>query len=304
MFPRLRRGGLQWTGALPGAVVAALLCCANSGAAQHEATQRALDRALSGTSAVAVVLDDADGRLLAVERPREAAERASAPGSTLKPFFLAAALEKGAIREDTTLECHRHLRILGRDLTCSHPAALTAFRAEDALAYSCNSYFAQLSERFTPQQVIAVLEQAGLGSPPHLFAGESAGMLREADSDGEQALQVLGLEGVTATPAQMAEAYWQLWRRIDAAPTVRRGLEESVEYGMANPARTEGVALLGKTGTASDAGQAWTHGWFAGMASCGGQRIVVTIYVPRGNGGDAALLAHRFLSAWRSAVTR
>jgi cell division protein FtsI/penicillin-binding protein 2 len=110
---------------------------------------------------------------------------------------------------------------------------------------------------------------------------------------------VLGLDDVTATPAQMAEAYWRLWQQLDRAPAIRRGLEASVEYGMANPARTEGVKLLGKTGTASDAGQPWTHGWFAGMATGGEKGIVVVIYVPRGNGADAALLAHRFLSAWQ-----
>ena len=300
MFSTVRQRGWHWLGFL---LALAVLDCASSGAAERVAAQQTLDRALRGTSAVAVVLNGADGALLAAERPREAAARASTPGSTLKPFFLADALEKGLIRADATLECHRHLRILGRDLACTHPAALTQFRAEDALAYSCNSYFAQLSERFTPQEARRVLEEAGFGSPPHLFAAESTGMVREEDAQGERALEVLGLDGVLATPAQMAEAYWHLWRRIDAASAVWRGLDGSAEYGMANPARTEGVALLGKTGTASDAGQAWTHGWFAGMATDGTRRIVVVIYVPRGNGGDAALLAHRFLSAWRGALT-
>jgi cell division protein FtsI/penicillin-binding protein 2 len=67
---------------------------------------------------------------------------------------------------------------------------------------------------------------------------------------------------------------------------------------MAHEASTAGMTIAGKTGTASDAGEAWTHGWFAGIASQETGRVVVVIYVPRGNGADAAALAHRFFALW------
>lgn len=302
LLNRARGGISRWLVTNLAFPLVLLLAGTQCGAADRNATQAALDRALSGTSAVAVVLDAADGLLLAVAHSSEAAQRSSTPGSTLKPLFLQAALEKQIILPDTALLCHRHLRIHGRDLSCTHPAALSTFRAEDALAYSCNSYFAQLSERFTPNEMMAVLEAYGVGSRPHLFSAESAGMIHEASGGGERVLQMLGLDHVTISPAQLAKAYWQLGRHIDAVPPVRRGLEASVQYGMANPARTEGVSLLGKTGTASDAGQNWTHGWLAGIASCGPKTVVVVILIPRGNGADAALLAHSFLSAWRDAL--
>lgn len=218
----------------------------------------------------------------------------------MKPLFLEAALEGGLIHEDTILYCRRSLNIAGHDLACVHPPALTAFRADEAIAYSCNSYFAQLASRFAPGETADVLRSYGFGSRPHLFASESSGDVSVSWDEAHRALQVLGVADISATPAQLAEAYWLLERRSPLSPAVSRGLRESVTYGMAHPAATNGVVLLGKTGTASDPGEPWTHGWFAGMASCGGRSIVLVIFVPRGNGGDAASLAHRFLSAWRN----
>lgn len=266
--------------------------------------QMTLDRSLRRTAASAVVLDGSNGRLLAAERPSAAAWQSSAPGSTLKPFFLEAALRHGLIRDDTILYCRRDLRIAGHDLACTHPAALTAFRAEEAIADSCNSYFAQLASRFASNETADVLRSYGFGSRPHLFAAESAGEVSVPSDEAHRALQVLGVADISATPAQLAEAYWLLARRAPVAPAVSRGLRESVAWGMAHPAATGGVALLGKTGTASNPGEPWTHGWFAGTASRGGRSIVLVIFVPHGNGGDAALLAHRFLSAWRNGPAR
>jgi cell division protein FtsI/penicillin-binding protein 2 len=276
----------------------------SAGSAAVNPVQLTLDRSLRGTAAVAVILDTANGRLLAVERHHAAALQSSSPGSTLKPFFLNLALERGLIRDNTILYCQRNLRIAGHELACTHPTALTAFRADEAIAYSCNSYFAQLSARFTPKETAAVLREYGFGSRSHLFESESAGEVRTPSGEAQRALEVLGIAGVSATPAQMAEAYWLLDRRADVAPAVGRGLRESVTYGMAHPAITEGISLLGKTGTASDAGERWTHGWFAGIASYGGCRVVVVIFVPHGNGGDAAMLAHRFLLTWRNTPER
>ena len=72
---------------------------------------------------------------------------------------------------------------------------------------------------------------------------------------------------------------------------VARGLADSVSYGMADPAAVPGVMILGKTGTASDPGHAWTHGWFAGAIP---GHMLIVVYVPNGDGGSAARLAQRF----------
>jgi ATP-binding cassette subfamily B protein len=56
--------------------------------------------------------------------------------------------------------------------------------------------------------------------------------------------------------------------------------------------------ILGKTGTAKNTDEAWTHGWFAGGLS--GQ-VVVVIYVSHGDGGTAAVLARAFFLEMRNA---
>ena len=93
---------------------------------------------------------------------------------------------------------------------------------------------------------------------------------------------------------ELAHAYRDLLQRAPLTGPVLRGLEGSVNYGMANPAVTSGVTILGKTGTASDAGEPWTHGWFAGAIP---GRFVVVVYVPHGDGGTAARLAQTFFQA-------
>jgi cell division protein FtsI/penicillin-binding protein 2 len=284
----------------------AVLCWALPAGAggRTDGAQRALNAALANTGAVAVVLDGDDGRMIAAMHAERAGRFASAPGSTLKPLFLAAALGQGKVRAETTVVCHGNLRIAGRDLACTHPRSDNVLNAERALAYSCNTWFANLATRFTPQQATAVLREYGLGSHTGFVEGDSAGRIRTPADQGEVQLMVLGLADVEVTPAQLARAYFRLAQNFDTTPVVRRGLEGSVAYGMAHDAAMSGVTIAGKTGTASDEGQTWTHGWFAGIAARSAERIVVVIYVPHGNGGDAALLAHRFFERWEGMASQ
>jgi cell division protein FtsI/penicillin-binding protein 2 len=265
--------------------------------------QRSLDTALHGTNAVAVVLDGADGRTIASEHADEAQQLARSPGSVLKPFFLAAALREGKVHAETTVVCRGNLRIAHRDLACTHPRSETVFDAERALAYSCNEWFASLALRFTPEQAAEALRAYGFGSRTGRAEEESPGVVREPRSDAELRLMVLGLDDVETTPAQLARGYFRLAQQLDEIPALKRGLEESVAYGMAHNAATGGLSIAGKTGTASDADEAWTHGWFAGIAGQRGDRIIVVIYVPRGNGADAALMAHRFFALRQRAAS-
>ncbi len=99
---------------------------------------------------------------------------------------------------------------------------------------------------------------------------------------------MLGLENVTATPLQIAFAYRNLLLQASHTEAVWLGLRDSVAYGMAGNARVTGVEVLGKTGTATNQGEWWSHGWFAGGIP--GQFVLV-IYLPHGDGGAAAKLA-------------
>jgi cell division protein FtsI/penicillin-binding protein 2 len=273
----------------------AIVCCLivfRAAYAESPAGQ-ALSQAVQGTSAAAIVLDAKSGKTLAVVHPEEAVRLRSAPGSTLKPFFLAYALEHGFIQPQTTVLCRRSLRIAGRNLDCTHPQGETVFNAELALAYSCNNYFAELAKRFTPEEAANALHEYGL-----------AAQMENGASLEQRQFLVLGLEDVRVTPDALARAYLKLVMQwINGLPdAVKRGLEESVQYGMAHNAYIAGVRTAGKTGTASDPGQPWTHGWFAGIAPADQPKIVIVVYLPRGNGADAAQIAQRFLSAYKDSL--
>jgi cell division protein FtsI/penicillin-binding protein 2 len=281
-------------------VAATALAMSGCGVTVHAGSgsvQRALNEALSGTNAVGVVLDGRDGQIVAAVRQADAGRVASAPGSTLKPLFLSAALREGRVRAETTVVCHGDLRIAGRDVACTHPRERNVFDAEQALAYSCNTWFANLARRFSPAEAAEVVRSYGFGSRTGLVSGDAAGEIQVPRNDAEVQLLVLGLSDIRVTPLQLVRAYFRLARE-NTMPVVQRGLEGSVAYGMAHNAATAGLAMAGKTGTASDAGESWTHGWFAGIASRGPKSVAVVVYVRRGNGGDAAGLAHRFFLLW------
>jgi hypothetical protein len=292
-LPRLRWGSRHPS--RTGIYVACLLLFApfaplNS--ATETSVQAALSSALRATPAVGVVIDVGSGRLLAV-RAADAARKLSAPGSILKPLFLAAALEQREVLPQTTVFCRRSLHITDGtrewNLACTHPQSNVAFAATEALAYSCNRYFAELADRIPPAQAVAILENYGLAP---LYPPQS----RE-----QKELLVLGVAGITVSTAQMASAYRKLTLQLNHAPaaleTVRQGLKDSVSYGMAHNAAVPGVEIAGKTGTANDAGESWSHGWFAGTGYVRHQEVVIVIYLPRGNGADAARLAQRFFLA-------
>src|ERR1700753_1202006 len=193
---------------------------------QAEASpQAALSSALRATPAVGVVLDRKTGRLLATVND---ANQSAATGSILKPLFLTAALQQHEILPQTTVFCRRNLHIVDGvhdyNLPCTHPQSDAAFAAREALAYSCNQYFAVLADRIPTPQLAAILQDYGLPQAPTPLTRE------------QKELLVLGLEGITVSPAQMATAYRKLFLELDKAQedAVAQGLKDSVRFGMAH----------------------------------------------------------------------
>jgi len=249
--------------------------------------QAALSSALRATPAVGVVVDLKTGRLLATVKD---AGQAAVPGSILKPLFLAAALEQREVLPQTTVFCRRNLRIVDGvhdyNLPCTHPQSEVAFSAQDALAYSCNQYFAALADRIPAPRLAAILQRYGLPRPPSPLTRE------------QKQLLVLGVKGIAVSPVQMAAAYRKLFLELDKAQgnAVSQGLKDSVRFGMAHNAAVPGQEVAGKTGTTT------SGGWFAGRAPLGREHVIVVIYLPGGNGADAARLAQHLLVSAKGPV--
>jgi len=308
------------------ATLAPTLCA--QGISNNDSLQRAADRAMEKRIGAMVVADVATGQILAAAALDLAAHRLARPGSTVKPFVLMALLETGKLDARQRLLCRRPLRIGGVRMDCAHASSIVDLNAEEAIAYSCNSYFAEAATRLNGAELVQALRRAGLDSPSGLVKEEASGRI-EMPRDREMLqLEALGDRGIEVTALELLSAYRKLalQKRNGAgaaggaspAPTdglnasaginagaalnggasgigrdaaVFAGLEKSVAYGMAHATNVEGLEIAGKTGTAASRESVRTHGFFVGYAPAERPEIVVVVYLEQGNGGDAAGLA-------------
>jgi len=284
-------------------VVAVLILGARVGWPQALPTwASAVERAAQGTpDARIAVLDIASGRLLAASHLKEAARTLAAPGSTLKPLVLYGLIEANRWDPSRRIACTRKLTIAGRTLDCSHPAA-DPMDAREALAWSCNTYFATVGGSLSPGELRALLGPTGLLSETGLVSGEAMAVFRDPQSADQNRLTLLGVDGILVTPLELATAYrWlalQLAAHADtaAASVVKAGLTDSASFGIAGQASLGGVSVAGKTGTAPSAEGGRTHGWFIGLAPANKPSEVIAVFVPAGRGADAAHLAGEVLA--------
>jgi cell division protein FtsI/penicillin-binding protein 2 len=229
----------------------------------------------------AILLNAATRRLVAVHAPDLAGRLLAPPGSTVKPFVIAALLECGKLRPDESYRCPGALRIGGYNMACSHPPGLPPMQARTAIAYSCNCFVARYAARFEPAELANVFARSGLLSGTEGVLGE----LTRADVR----LQALGESGIRVTPAALAMAY----ARRAWTGSVLGGLEDAVEFGTAQRARVAGIKVAGKTGSVR-APDGMHVAWFAGFTS----RYAVTVMLQgRSGGADAAPIAARILEA-------
>lgn len=212
--------------------------------------------AVSVARAAVVVLDRHTGKVL---YRQGAVDTASEPGSVVKPFVLLA-LDKKA-----TAVCPRTLRLHGRNFDCIHGDVGHPLDAVEAIAYSCNHWFAAASRRVSPASLAEQLQRAGFSN------------VRQASTGEERQLQAIGHFGVSATPMEMARAYSRLAALHDAS--IEESLRAASTYGTARLASVNGLDVRGKTGTAGTG-----HAWFAGYT----KDLVVVVRLERGSGGAGA----------------
>jgi cell division protein FtsI/penicillin-binding protein 2 len=245
--------------------------------------QQAMDRAMGNRAGAAVALDVDSGRILAHYHLKVAAQRLASPGSVIKPFtLLALGTPPGA------LICRRQVRIAGRELDCTHPPLADPLDAVQALAYSCNYYFALLARGLRNADLVESFTRAGLTSRTGLYVDEAVGEITPPASVEARQLLALGEANILVTPLEVVCAY----RKLAMQRSLLDGLAAATEYGTARLARPPGMAVAGKTGTSLDAASGQAHAWFAGYAPADAPRIVVVVFLEQGTGGrDAAPVA-------------
>lgn len=267
------------------------------------ALQRVVDKALGDRAGSIVVLDVSSNKILASSH-LDLANQLVRPGSTLKPFVLMELLRSDKLDASQYLRCRRPLVIGGMRLDCAHTPAVTQLDADDAIAYSCNSYIAEVALRLDGNELAQAFRRAGLDSLTGLVESESTGKIEIARDRTQLQLEALGQQGIDVTLLGLLEAYRQLGLsrqsgEPQALEPIFDGLEHSVKYGMAHAAYVEGMKVAGKTGTATEQNNPRTHGIFVGYAPADRPEIAMIVYLPAGHGLDAAEVARPIFAEYR-----
>jgi cell division protein FtsI (penicillin-binding protein 3) len=244
------------------------------------------------------------------------------PGSTLKPFTAALALETGKVTPQTTIAtAPGRLTIAKYTIRDVHPAA--ALTVTQVIQRSSNVGAAKLALALPREAMWDFFHRVGFGEAPQLgFPGAAAGRLRPFKTwkPVEQATMAYG-HGISLSLIQLARAYTIFATdgellpltlvKSDAAATgervispqtaraVRAMLETAVQPGGTGPrARIMGWRVAGKTGTAhkQENGGYAAHKYiasFVGLAPASAPRVVIAVMIdePAGAhyyGGDVA----------------
>ena len=267
-----------------------------------ELLQRAIRAGMAARPGAAVVVEVESGKILAAQGIETAGRRLATPGSTVKPFVLMALLNSQKLKPDEAFLCRRTLRIAGKRMDCTHPQLAAPLNAEEALAYSCNSYFAAMAGRIGAPDLASEFRRAGFDSLTGLSTYEVAGAVSETQTPDDLKLQALGEKDVKITPLELVAAYRALALEHRSGEksweVIYRGLADSTAYGMAHAAAPDGYAVAGKTGTANSFTSALTHGWFAGYAPADKPEIALVVYLEHGRGSDAARVARTIFTAY------
>ncbi len=306
-------------------------------AVQHHAWQRlreavAAHRARAGS---VVVLDarsgellalanvpgyapDARGRVPASARRNRAVTDIFEPGSTIKPFTVALALEHG-IEPGRVIDTGAGSLTMGGATIRDHkpwgPLTVT-----EVLQKSSNVGTVRLAQQMPAQELWAMLSAVGIGhKPPLEFPGVATGLLRPAAGwrPVEHATMSYGY-GLSASLLQLARAYTVFagdgvlmpttLLRLDPAqaeqarraagrvmsPQVARELRAMLRLaagpgGTAPKAQALGYSVAGKTGTArKQEGRGYAAGKyrssFVGLAPAEDPRIVVAVMIDEPQG--------------------
>ncbi|TAG27156.1 MAG: penicillin-binding protein 2 [Burkholderiales bacterium] len=244
------------------------------------------------------------------------------PGSTMKPFIAAMALEKKWVTPETQIQtAPGKITIAGATITDAHPHGVLT--VNEIIQKSSNVGTVKMAMRAEPREMWEFYSQAGFGQKPQLpFPGVVSGKLRAYKTwrPIEQATMSYGY-GLSASLFQLARSYSVFARDGELIPVTLTKTDEAIggvrimsernaqavrkmlqmataQGGTAPQAQTIGYSVGGKTGTArKQEGKGYSdkkyRAWFVGLAPIDKPRIVVAVMVDEPSngkfyGGDVA----------------
>ena len=210
------------------------------------------------------------------------------PGSTYKPFTIAAGLEEGVVHDGDTYECKGY-EYVGPDMIKCHSYSTTGSHGvltlSQALENSCNPYMINIAIKLGNVRFAQYEKMFGFGAKTGIdLPGEATGIMYDENkiTTIDAATNSFG-QNVNVNMIQMLSAYSSLIndgkyyqphivKKIESAngevvkenspvlvrqtvtastsKYLRKYLENTVELGTAHKAYIEGYSIAGKTGTA------------------------------------------------------
>ena len=235
------------------------------------------------------------------------------PGSTLKPFAVALALDSGKVRFDSVINCAGKLTIGKATISDAHPHG--PLTVAQVIQKSSNIGVAKIAAMLPAQQMWGMFDAVGFGQVPRLgFPGEVTGRLRPWKTwlPIEQATMSYG-HGISVSLMQLVRAYTVFARDGDIIPLtltkqdsvpvgteqvftqqtareVRAMLEMAAQAGGTAPqAQIPGYRVAGKTGTAHklEGGQYAKKyvSSFVGFAPASDPRLIVAVMIDEPSSG-------------------
>ncbi len=235
------------------------------------------------------------------------------PGSTLKPFTVALALDKGMATPQTVFDTPQRLTIGSASIGDAH-AHPTSMSVTEIIQKSSNVGTVRMAMKFEPREMWDMFTAVGFGQAPRLgFPGAAAGRLRPYKHwrPIEQATMSYG-HGVSVSLAQVARAYMIFARngemiplslqKVSEPPQPQRVISEKTARqmrdmmekvvgpdGTAPLAQVSGYRVAGKTGTAHklENGRYVSKyvASFVGFAPVSNPRIIIAVMIDEPTNG-------------------
>jgi len=236
------------------------------------------------------------------------------PGSTMKPFTVALALQQGLVKPETPIQtAPGKITITGSTISDVHPYGVLT--VNEVIQKSSNVGTVKMAMQLQPREMWEMFADLGFGQKPQLpFPGVVSGRLRPYKTwrPVEQATMSYGY-GVSSSLFQVARAYTVFARDGEIVPaTLMKTTQPAVGTRVYSPehaiamrkmlqmasgpggtgqkAQTMGYSVGGKSGTArKQEGKGYAskkyRGFFVGIAPIDQPRIVVAVMIDEPSNG-------------------
>jgi cell division protein FtsI (penicillin-binding protein 3) len=267
--------------------------------------------------------NDPQGALEAGARNRAVTD-AYEPGSTMKTFTIAAALDAGAVTPDDRFDCNMGRMMVGKyAIHDTHPHGVLT--VAEVFKFSSNIGATKIARRLGREPLAEALQRFGFGRPTGIgLPGERAGLVRPVEKWGDIGFANVSFgQGITVTPLQIAAGVGAIAsggiyrqprivsrvvgpdatvetpavqpdRRVmsvvaaGAMMRIMRGVTEA--GGTAKQAAIDGYAVAGKTGTAQKVSNGHYDpekyvASFIGVVPASDPRLVILVTLDEPQGG-------------------